>query len=315
MQRTTGTSWVWAAFLTLGLLWGSSYLWIKIGIETMPPLTLIAGRLLFGTAFLVGVVAIARERLPRQPRMYGHLLVMSVVNIVLPFVLIAVGEQSIDSALASILNSTVPLSVIVLAPLFLPDERITAAKVLGLAIGFAGVMVLVAPDLVNLSHADLTGELMMVGSSVCYGIGNVYAKRNVHGLRPMIPALFQVSFAALIVVPLALVIDRPFGNVHPTPEAIAAMAWLGILGSGVAYLCYFTVLQRWGATRTSTVSYLIPVVGIALGWLFMGDSVTIFRVGGTALIIAGIALVNSGRALKRLVDRRADVRAGAGTRG
>jgi drug/metabolite transporter (DMT)-like permease len=315
MQRSAGTSWVWIAFLTLGVLWGSSYLWIKIGLETLPPLTLIAGRLLFGALFLATVVAMARERLPREPRMYGHLLVMSIVNIVLPFILIAVGEQSIDSALASILNATVPLSVIVLAPLFLPDERITIGKILGLALGFAGVMVLVAPDLVNLSHADLTGELMMVGSSLCYGIGNVYAKRNVHGLRPMIPALFQVSFAALIVVPLALLIDRPFGRVNPAPEAIAAMAWLGILGSGVAYLCYFTLLQRWGATRTSMVSYVLPVVGIALGALFIGEAVTLVRVGGTALIIAGIALVNSGPALKRLVDRWADAAARAGTPG
>ena len=314
MQRISGNGWVWIVFLTLGFLWGSSYLWIKIGVETLPPLTLIAGRLVFGALFLVTVVAVARERLPREPRMYGHLLVMSIVNIVLPFILITVGEQSIDSALASILNATVPLSVIVLAPLFLPDERITLGKILGLAIGFGGVMVLVAPDLVNLSNADLTGELMMVGSSLCYGIGNVYAKRNVHGLRPMIPALFQVSFAAMIVVPLALLVDRPLGNVHPAPGAILAVAWLGILGSGAAYLCYFTILQRWGATRTSMVAYLLPVVGIALGALFLHEAVTMVRVAGAALIIAGIALVNSGPTLRRLVDRRADEAARAGAR-
>jgi drug/metabolite transporter (DMT)-like permease len=297
------TRWTWALFLALGLFWGSSYVWIKVGIETLPPFTLIAGRLLFGGAFLALVVAAAREPLPRAPRMYGHLLVMSVVNIVLPFTLITVGEQSIDSALAAILNATVPLTVIVLAPMFLPDERITAAKVAGLAVGFAGVIVLVAPDLVNLGDSDLTGELMMLGSSVCYGIGNVYSKRNVHGLRPMIPALFQVTFAAVITVSLAVALEQPFTAVHPAPEAIVAVIWLGLLGSGVAYLLYFTVLQRWGATRTSMVSYLLPVVGIALGAL-LGEPVTVERIAGTVLIIAGIALVNSGPTLRRIADRR-----------
>jgi drug/metabolite transporter (DMT)-like permease len=300
--RTPGT---WVLFLALALFWGSSYLWIKIGVETLPPFTLIAGRLLLGGAFLATVVAVAREPLPREPRMYGHLLVMSVVNIVLPFFLITVGEQTIDSALAAILNATVPLTVIVLAPVFLTDERITAPRVLGLAVGFAGVVVLMTPDLVNLTDADLTGELMLLGSSVCYGIGNVYAKRNVHGLRPMIPALFQVGFAAAITTSLAMAIERPFELVRPAPEAVVAVAWLGILGSGLAYLCYFTVLQRWGATRTSMVAYLLPVVGIALGVL-RGEPVTPERIVGTALIIAGIALVNSRTALRRLAERRAE---------
>jgi len=304
----SGTAWVWIPFIALGLIWGSSYLWIKIGVATLPPLTLIAGRLLFGGAFLAIVVAVARQELPRQRRQYGHLLVMSVVNIVIPFTLITVGEQSIDSALASILNATVPLTVIVLAPLFLPDEGVTIAKVAGLAVGFAGVILLVAPGLAGGTGgagSSVPGELMMLGSSISYGIGNVYARRNVRGLRPMIPALFQVTFAAAIVVPLAILVDQPFTRVHPAPEAILAIIWLGVLGSGVAYLCYFTVLQQWGATRTSMVAYLLPVVGIALGGIVLGDPVTANRIGGTALVIAGIALVTSGPSIGRLRDRRA----------
>ena len=305
MQRTA--SWYWVVFFALGFFWGSSYLWIKIGLEGgLPPLTLIAGRLTLGALFLAVVVALARQELPRSPRMYGHLLVMSVVNVVLPFILITVGEQSIDSALASILNATVPLTVIVVAPMFLPDERITLPRVAGLAVGFAGVILLVAPDLVNLGDSDLTGELMMLGSSICYGIGNVYSRRHVQGLRPMIPALFQVTFAALIIIPLALVIDRPFATVSPTPEAIAAVIWLGLLGSGVAYLCYFTLLQHWGATRTSMVAYLLPVVGIFLGAIVLGDPVTLNRLAGTALVIAGIAIVNSGAAVRRYQGRNAE---------
>ncbi|HEX5826665.1 MAG TPA: EamA family transporter [Candidatus Limnocylindrales bacterium] len=294
----------WALFLGLGFFWGSSYLWIKIALETVPPLTMIAGRLVLASIFLWSVVLLTREPLPRSARQYGHLFVMALVNIVVPFILIAVGEQTIDSALAAILNSTVPLFVIVLAPMFLPDERITWPRVAGLAIGFAGVILLVAPDLVNVSDADLTGELLLLGSSLCYGIGNVYAKRNVRGLAPRIPALFQVFLAMLVIVPLALVIDRPFSEVEPSPEALFAIAWLGILGSGVAYLCYFTILRSWGATRTSMVAYLLPVVGILLGALVLGDPVTLNRVAGTVLVIAGIALVNSGSTLRLLRGRR-----------
>jgi drug/metabolite transporter (DMT)-like permease len=306
MQRNSNAV-VWTLFIALGFFWGSSYLWIKIGLESVPPLTLIAGRLVLASVFLWAVVLLTREPLPRSPRQYGHLFAMALINIVVPFILIAFGERSIDSALASILNATVPLFVIVLAPMFLPEEGITWPKVAGLAIGFAGVILLVAPDLVNVSDADMTGELLLLGSSLSYGIGNVYARRNVRGLAPRIPALFQVFLAALVIGPLALVVDRPFTDVHPAPAALVAIAWLGILGSGLAYICYFTILANWGATRTSMVAYLLPVVGIVLGALVLGDPVTLNRVAGTALVIAGIALVNSGPALRRLAGSRAEL--------
>jgi drug/metabolite transporter (DMT)-like permease len=304
MQRNSNAV-VWALFIALGFFWGSSYFWIKVGLESVPPLTLIGGRLVFASLFLWTVVLLTREPLPRSPRQYGHLMVMALVNIVVPFILIAFGEQSIDSALASILNATVPLFVIILAPMFLPDEGISWPKIAGLAVGFAGVILLVAPDLVNVGDADLTGEALLIGSSLSYAVGNVYAKRNVKGLAPRIPALFQVFLAALIVVPAALVVDRPFATVHPAPEALVAITWLGIIGSGFAYICYFTILANWGATRTSLVAYLLPVVGILLGSAILNDPLTLNRIAGTALVIAGIALVNSGPALRRVADARA----------
>jgi drug/metabolite transporter (DMT)-like permease len=285
---------LWLVFLALGFMWGSSYFWIKIGVETIPPFTLIALRLLLGLIVLAAVVAIAREPLPRSARQYGHLLVMAVVNVVLPFFLITWGEQSpsMDSALASILNSTVPLFVLVLAPLFLPDERITLPRFIGLLIGFVGVIVLFAPGLVNLADHDFLAEGALLGSAVSYAAGAVYSRRNVHGLRPMIPALFQVLFAFVISAVLALVIERPIGTVVPAPEAVVAILWLGIIGSGVAYLAFFRILAEAGATRTSLVAYLLPVVGIAMGTL-RGEAITLERISGTVLIIAGIALVNT----------------------
>ncbi|HET7725807.1 MAG TPA: EamA family transporter [Candidatus Limnocylindrales bacterium] len=302
--RPPSTALNWFLFLALGFMWGSSYFWIKVAVETVPPFTLIAGRLFFGLLVVATTVALAREPLPRSGRQYVHLVVMACVNIAIPFTLITWGEQSIDSALASILNGTVPLFVIVLAPLFLPDESVTLNRIVGLAVGFAGVIVLFAPDLVNLGDGELTGELALLGSSVSYAIGGVYAKRNVRGLRPMIPALFQVLFAFVAVTLLALLVEQPIGRIAPTPEALFAIVWLGILGSGFAYLCYFRLLRDWGATRVSLVAYTLPVVGIVMG-TFIGEAITPARIAGTVLIIAGVALVNSRYGQRPLFSRAA----------
>jgi drug/metabolite transporter (DMT)-like permease len=285
----------WGVFGALGFMWGSSYLFIKIGVETLAPWTLIAMRLGIGLAVLASVVALAREPLPRHPRIYGHLVVMSVVNIALPFYLITSAEQTVDSALAAILNATVPLFAIVIAALALHDEPITVNRLAGLAVGFVGVVLLVGRGLGELlggGGGSLYGELALVGSSISYAAGAVYARRNVRGLRPMIPALFQVFFAFLISAALALLLERPLAT-ELREDALVSVLWLGILGSGLAYLAFFRLLGRWGATRTALVAYLLPVVGIVLGAVVLAEEVDARILLGTALVIGGVALVNS----------------------
>ncbi|MDQ2965390.1 MAG: DMT family transporter [Chloroflexota bacterium] len=298
----------WLLFLALGFMWGSSYLFIKIGVEEggLRPFTLIALRLGIGFAVLAVVVALAREPLPREPRMYGHLLVMGVINIVLPFFLITWAEQSVESSLASILNGTVPLFVIVIAALFLRDEPITVNRVVGLVVGFVGVVILTSRGLGAIGASNLGGELALIASAISYAAGNVYARRNVQGLRPMIPAVFQVGFALVITTVLAFAFERPF-ELRLNEQAIFAVVWLGIFGSALAYLVYFRLLKRWGATRTSLVAYLLPVVGIVLGFLVLSEPVDGRLLVGTALVIGGVALVNS-----RFGSRRLYGRAGAG---
>jgi drug/metabolite transporter (DMT)-like permease len=281
----------WLIFLALGFMWGSSYLFIKLAVDSFGTFTLITLRLLIGAAFLWVVLRASRTPLPRDRRAYGHLIVMSVINIAIPFALITWAEQSVDSALAAILNSTVPLMVIVIAPLFLPDEPIRINGVLGLAIGFIGVVLIVSPGLSG-AAGTAAGQIALLGSSLSYAIGNVYARRNVRGLPPMIPAVFQVTFALVIVGVLALVLERPWESARPDLEAWFSVVWLGILGSGMAYLAYFRLLSRWGATRTSLVAYLLPVVGIVLGFLVLSEPIDGSLIAGTALVIAGVALVN-----------------------
>lgn len=290
----------WLLFLALGFMWGSSYLFIKFGVESLTPLTLVAGRLGIGFAFLVTVVALAREPLPREPRMYGHLLVMALINIVIPFYLITWAEQSVASSLASIFNSTVPLFVIVIAALFLHDEPITVNRLVGLVVGFVGVVILTSRRLGG--ESDIAGEIALIGSAIAYAAGNVYAKRHVHGLRPMIPALFQVGIAFAIVLVLAVLIEHPW-TLTPTTGSLLSVVWLGIVGSGMAYLVYFRLLRGWGATRTSLVAYLLPVVGIVLGVAFADESIDGRVLVGTLLVIGGVALVNSRYGSRRLYGR------------
>jgi drug/metabolite transporter (DMT)-like permease len=261
-------------------------------------------RLLIGFALLASVVAIAREPLPREPRMYGHLFVMGIINIVIPFSLITYAEQTVDSSLAAVINGAVPLFVIVIAALFLKGETVTINRLVGLVVGFIGVAILVGLDVTDLGSANTLGELALIGATVSYAVGNVYNKAHVHGLRPMIPAVFQVFFGLVVTGALAFLTEHPLAAI-PAPEAILAVVWLGLLGSGLAYLFYFRILQHWGATRTSMVAYLLPVVGIGLGALVLHEVVAINTLIGTILVIGGIALVNSRFGTRPLFTRGA----------
>ncbi len=276
-------------------MWGSSYLFIKIGVDAgLPPFTLITLRLFFGFLLLAVVVGIAREPLPRDARTYGHLIVMGAVNIAIPFSLITWAELTVDSALAAILTAPVPLFVIVIAAFVLRDERITLNRLAGLAVGFVGVAILVGFDPATVAAGDLAGEIALIGATLSYAVGAVYARRNIRGLRPMIPAICQVTFALIMVTVLAFVFERPADVIQQmTLEALFAVVWLGLLGSGLAYLVFFRLLGRWGATRTSMVAYLLPVFGIVLGALVLKEPIDARLLIGTALVIGGIALVNS----------------------
>jgi drug/metabolite transporter (DMT)-like permease len=283
----------WLLFILLGFFWGSSYLFIKIGVDAgLTPFTLVSLRLLVGFALLAVVVAAAREPLPRGGKMLGHLIVLGAFSVAIPFSLITWAELHVDSTVAATITSAVPLFVIVIAAFALRDERITANKVVGLLVGFVGVALLVGFDPEALTGGELVAELALLGATASYAIGGVYARRMVHGLRPMIPALFQVGFALVMTTVLAFVFERPMST-ELTWESIGAVVWLGLLGSGLAYLVFFRLLGRWGATRTSMVAYLLPVFGIVLGVIVLQEPLTPALVIGTALVVAGIGIVNA----------------------
>ena len=291
----------WLIFLGLGFMWGSSYLFIKLAVDDFGTFTLVALRLTVGALLLWAVVRLAGQALPRERRMYGHLVVMAVINITIPFLLITWAEQSVESSLAAILTSPVPLFAIVLSSLFLVDEPMRVNGIAGLIVGFIGVVIITSGGLTG-QGSSVVGEIALLGAAFSYACGAVYARRNVRGLAPMIPAVFQVTFAAIITATLALLFEDPW-TAQPDTQAIFSILWLGILGSGLAYLFVFRLFAHWGATRTTLVAYVIPPVGIALGYLVLAEPVDARLIFGTGLVIAGIGLVNSRFGRRRVFGR------------
>jgi drug/metabolite transporter (DMT)-like permease len=314
---------LWLVFITLAFVWGSSFLWIKVGVtEGLTPLMLVAYRLWIGFLFLLVVGRLTGARLPHRRTLALQLGLVGLLNTAVPFVLITWGEQWIASALASILNGLVPLFTIVIAALVLRDEPITVNRLVGLLVGFAGAVLLLGRNLGPTPTADaqlaLAGELAVVLASVCYAFAAVVFRSRfsgkdvidepVQGLRGMNPvefALPPVFFGAIASTVLALVIDVRAGVAITPPNVTAwiALVWLGTLGSGLAYVLYFQLLKAWGATRSTLVTYAMPIVGLALGVIILGERIDLQIVAGSALIIGGIALVNSSIGQRRLFGR------------
>jgi drug/metabolite transporter (DMT)-like permease len=225
-------------------------------------------------------------------------------NTALPFLLITWGETRIDSAVASILNGTVPLFAMVIAHFALEDDRITRARIAGLILGFVGVVVLMSADLApgGLARGGL-GQLAVLLAAVLYAFSGVFARKNLHGLSPVVQAFLPLIVADLFIWTGAIAVEAP--QVVPTTRlAWFALLWLGLLGSCTAYLLYFSLLHRVGPTRTTMVTYVFPVVGLILGIVFLHEPLTPSLLIGSAMVVGGILVVNGSTLLRSLTARR-----------
>lgn len=284
---------VWLAFLLLSMAWGTSYMFIKIAVQTVQPVTLVALRLLIACLGLFAVLLLRRIRLPREWRIWRHLLVIGVVNVAIPFILIVwaeSGASGLDSGVTSIVNSTVPLFSIVIAGFLWRMERVTAAALLGLLVGFSGVVLLLSRGLGS-GGAGWLPYLAVLGAAFCYAVGSAYARRYLQGIPAVALALGQLAVAALVALVAALLLESWSAQAFPLPTVLA-LVWLGLVGSCLAYILYFFVLQRWGATRTTLVTYLVPAVGLTAGILFLNEPVDWRVLAGGALILSGVGAVN-----------------------
>lgn len=289
----------WTKFAVLSLLWGSSFLWIKIAIAETGPLTLVTLRVLLA---VTGVLAIVFWRRPAWPgrSFIPVFLTLGLVNTALPFSLISFSEQYISSGMASILNSTVPLFAIIIAPIFLRDDPFTAPKAIGLVVGFAGIVILVSDHLGGGMNEQLVGIGAMLIAAFSYAASGVYARRKTQGLTPETQTLGQLVMALLIIAPAALTIEAPF-SLPALPISWVALSWLGLLGTAAGTLIYYSLLHSIGPTRTMLVTYLFPLVGVALGAIFLGEHIAWQQTLGGGLIISGVWIVNQMKEPLRLL--------------
>jgi len=282
----------WGAFWLLGLIWGSSFLWIKIAVDEIGPFTLVAFRLLFGLMGLLIVMRVTRQAFPRDRRTILAFVFMGVFNTALPFTLISWGETKIDSSLASILNGSVPLFTIIIAHFWLHDEKITLPRIAGLIVGFVGVVVLVSRDFGPQGiHGDVLGQIAVLAASASYAIAVTFSRRYLRGKPPVIQATMVLLIADSILWIAAPIVESPF-RAPVLPITWLALAWLGVLGSCTAYLLYFYLINAWGPTRATLVTYVFPVIGLILGILFLNETADWRLLLGSILVVGGIGVVN-----------------------
>ncbi len=287
------TSKDWIRFVGLSLIWGTSFLWIKIAVQEVSPFVLVGFRTFFGAAGLLVILLAGRSiRLNRADLPWLRIFaVIGLFNVALPFVLISWSEQYIASGLASILNSTVPLFAMILAPLLLSDDRWSAAKGIGLLVGFSGVVILFLPEIFRGVTGNILAQAAMLLATLSYAFGGVYTRLKAKGLPVELQAFLQLLLASLMVWAATIGIDRPIRLPH-LPLTWLALLWLGLLGSCLAYILYFSLIHSIGPTRASTVTYVTPLVGVVLGAVFLGEQLYWQEILGGLLIVSGVVVMN-----------------------
>lgn len=287
----------------LALAWGASFLFIELALEGLSPLQIVLGRLSAGAAVLWSILAFRRQPLPRGMRLWGHLLILGIVGNIVPFSLFGFAQERVTSGLAGVLNGSTPLFTLLVALAALPEERLSTARGLGLGLGFVGVVLVVGPWDANPLTSSIPGQLACLGASACYAAAFVYTRRFVSGsgYPPSALAAGQLGAAALTLWLAAPLVAR--GEVLLTTTVVASILALGAIGTGVAYLLYYRLIAEAGPTSTSMVTYLIPVVAVALGVIVLREPIGWNVFAGAAVVILGIA-VAEGR-VSRMIPRQA----------
>ncbi len=280
----------WIIFIALGLIWSSSFMWIEIGLREIGPFTLVAFRVFFGLLFGVVVMAVQRVPLPRTVKEWIPLIVLGLTNIAIPFLLISWGQKSIDSGVASILDATVPLFTILAAHFMLHDDKMTTSKVLGLLVGFAGVVVLMSKD-IGASFGSLLGQLAVIIACAFYAGSAIYVRKYTQDTPGILRSMGPLVSATVIMVLAAFLFEAPF-KIPSLPITWIALLWLGIFGSGLAFLMAFYLMHEIGPTRTTMVTYLFPLGGVTLGTIFLNEVLTWQIFVGAALIISSLVIAN-----------------------
>ncbi len=276
-----------ALLLLLATLWGASYTFIKLGVESIPPVTLIAARTTIAAGVLLGVLRWRRMAMPSDLAAWRRFLFQACLNSVIPFTLIAWAEQSVDAGLATILNSSAPIFTFVLAWCVAREQSATGRQLFGVVCGMIGICLIVGVQALYGIGQELTAELAIVGATICYAGAAIFG-RNFQGLDPMLPATGSLLCGAGVLIPISLVIDHPW-TLAPSSRSIVALICLAVLSTALAFTIYFRLIRTLGAVGTTAQAYLRVPIGVAIGVVFLGETLAPTTLIGLVCVIAGVA--------------------------
>ncbi|MFK8079605.1 MAG: DMT family transporter [Granulosicoccus sp.] len=289
----------WLMLIALSILWGGSFFFVGVAVKALTPLTIVFIRLSLAALTLWVIVALMKVSPPATLKAWQALTVMGILNNVIPFSLIVWGQSHIESGLASIFNAMTPLFTVLVAGIFLSDERISGSKLVGVFLGIGGAAVMVGTDVLSGLSTDVLAQLAVMGAAVSYGFSTVWGRRfKTLGLNPIAIAAGQVSMSAMLLAPLVFVIEKPLSQPLPGLHVWAALLALAVFSTALAYILFFKVLASAGATNVSLVTFLVPISAIVLGFIFLNERLTITHFIGMALIALGLSAID-GRLWRR----------------
>lgn len=294
----------WGRMIVLALIWGGAFFFISVAVHAVPPLTYVWLRLTIAAAGLWLFLWLKGERIALAPSVWGSILLLAVLNNALPFALIGWGETKMGSGLAAILNATTPIWGVLVAHFFTKDERMSPRKIGGVLLGVGGVAIMIGPSLLADIGSSALAQLACVAASLSYAVAAVWARRfRRMGLPPLTVTTGQLTAGALVMLPVALVADRPWTVAMPGIGPIAAICALALVCTAFAYILYFRLIDSAGATNALLVTLLVPPTAILLGVIFLGETLAPQDVLGLLLIALGLAAID-GRLISALAKAR-----------
>lgn len=293
----------WALLTALSILWGGSFLFVGVAVDALPPFTIVVLRVGLAALVLNVIVRAMGLRIPMDRRTWAAFFAMGFLNNLVPFTLIVWGQIHIASGLASILNATTPLFTVIVAHFLTTDEKMTGARLTGVVIGFAGVVLMIGPEALEGLDTNVIAQLAVLGAAVSYAFAGVFGRRfRRMGVPPLLTATGQVAASTVMLIPLALVVEQPWTLPMPTVEIWGSVLGLALLSTALAYILYFRILATAGATNLLLVTFLIPVSAILLGAIILGEQLDPKHFAGVGLIGLGLAAID-GRPLGYLRRR------------
>ena len=297
-QEMTGRE--WGTLLFLAVIWGGAFMFIGVAVRHVDPMTYVWARLTIAAGGMFLFLKLTGERLNLPRQVWGSILLLALLNNALPFTLFGWGQTHIASGLASILNATTPIWGVLVAHFFTQDERMTPRKIAGVLLGFAGVATMIGPILLANVGTDALAQLACIFAAICYAFAAVWARRfRRMGISPMSVTTGQLTAGALMMLPMAMLIDQPWTQPLPPVTAVGAIVALALLCTALGYVLYFRLIDSAGATNALLVTLLVPPFAIVFGSLFLGEVLAPQDFFGLALIALGLAAID-GRLLRRL---------------